>query len=104
MKLRTRIAPVIVAEFRAGRDCLAGAEALAAWARRTLTVGSFPDAEILAVNAVTQGSARVVELIRLVDPDLVDLGAFVSLVEDLVNWRVDGMGTTRADPFATGED
>lgn len=104
MKIRTRIAPVIVAEFRAGRDCPAGVEAVAAWARRILTRGSFPDAEILAVKAVTRGSAPVVELIRLVDPDLVDLGAFVGRVDDLVNYRVDGNGTIRADPLTTGED
>jgi fructuronate reductase len=86
MKLRTRIAPVIAAEFHAGRDCPAGAEAMAAWARRVLARGSFPDAEILAVKSIVDGfPSAVVGLIRLVDPHLVDLGAFVDRVEQLVN-------------------
>jgi fructuronate reductase len=90
MKLRTRIAPVVVAEFRAGRDCSAGAEAMAAWARRILARGSFPDADILAVTAILDGGpSAVVELIRLVDQQLVDLGAFVDRVEQLVNERAD---------------
>jgi fructuronate reductase len=104
MKLRTRIAPVIVAEFHAGRDCSAGAEAVAAWVRRVLARGSFPDAEILTVNSIADGSpSAVVELIRLVDPHLVDLGAFVDRVEQMVN-----EGAVMGDPsnltLTTGED
>jgi fructuronate reductase len=86
MKLRTRIVPVIVAEFLAGRDCPAGAEAVAAWIRQVHARGSFPDDESLTVDSIVGGPhSAVVELIRLVDPHLVGLGAFVDRVERLVN-------------------
>ncbi|MHB1209013.1 MAG: mannitol dehydrogenase family protein [Acidimicrobiales bacterium] len=86
MKLRTRIAPVVVAESRAGRGCLAGAQAIAAWARWILAHGSFPDADVAAVSAVLDGGpSAVIELIRLIDQQLVDLGAFVERVAQLVD-------------------
>ena len=86
MKLRTRIVPVIVAEFLAGRDCPAGAEAVAAWIRQVHARGSFPDDESLTVDSIVGGPhSAVVELIRLVDPHLVGLGAFVDRVERMVN-------------------
>ena len=88
MKLRTRIAPVVIAERHARRDCPAGAEAFAAWARRILARGSFADAEIATVTRILEGSATpVVELIRLVDPELVESGDFVGQVERLVGER-----------------
>ena len=104
MKLRTRIAPVIVAEGHAGRDCPAGAEAVAAWASWILARGSFPDAEIVAVTALLDaGSSAVVELIRLVDPQLVDVGAFVDQVQQLVLERTDIGGPLESSPHTTGE-
>jgi len=100
MKLRTRIAPVIIAERHAGRDCPAGAEAFAAWARRILAHGSFADAEIAAVTMILEGSgAPVVELIRLVDPELAESGDFVGQVERLVDERArDGDSTPHRSP------
>jgi fructuronate reductase len=90
MKLRTRIAPVVVAEFAARRDCDAGAEALAAWIRLVRARGSFPDAESSAVNAIVDGATPVVvELIRLVDARLVELELFVDQVEQLVDQGAD---------------
>lgn len=86
MKLRTRIAPVVIAEYGAGRECRAGAQAMAAWARWLLTHGSFPDADILALRArLDAGPSAVVELLRLVDARLVDLGDFVARVQRLVH-------------------
>ncbi|NNN09912.1 MAG: mannitol dehydrogenase family protein [Acidimicrobiaceae bacterium] len=94
MKLRTRIAPVIVAEFRAGRDCPAGVEVVAAWVRRILARGSFPDAQILAISSLLDNApAAVVELIRLVDAQLVDLGTFVEQVQRLVTDHPDSART-----------
>jgi fructuronate reductase len=91
MKLRTRIAPVIIAEVRAGRDCSAGVGAVAAWIRRVLTGGSFPDADILTVSSIVDDSPLpVVELIRLVDPSLVGLGGLVDRVKQMVNEGVIG--------------
>jgi fructuronate reductase len=106
MKLRTRITPVIVAELRAGRDCPAGAEALSAWVVLVLTRGSFPDAEILAVTTIVDSSvSTTADLVRLVDPRLIEFPAFVNRVEHLVNERTLTRGTTSAQtPLTTGAD
>lgn len=105
MKLRTRIAPVVIAELRAGRDCPAGAEAVAAWARRILTRGSFSDTDILAVTAILEGApSAVVELLRLIDPQLLDLAAFVDRVEQLVNERDDVADEPTTRPLTIGEE
>ena len=106
MKLRTRIAPVIVAELRAGRDCPAGAEALSAWMALVLTRGSFPDAEILAVrNIVDSSVSTTADLLRLVDPRLIEFSAFVNRVEQLVTERAHTRSTTSTQtPLTTGAD
>jgi hypothetical protein len=106
MKLRTRITPVIVAELRAGRDCPAGAEALSAWTVLVLTQGSFPDAEILAVrNIVDSSVSTTADLLRLVDPRLIEFSTFVDRVEQLVNERALTRNTTSTTtPLTTGAD
>jgi len=94
MKLRTRIAPVIVAELRAGRECPAGAEALSAWEILVLSHSSFPDAEILAVTTIVDSSdSPSADLLRLVDPRLIEFPAFVNRTEQLVNERALTRGT-----------
>lgn len=106
MKLRTRIAPVIVAELRAGRDCPAGAEALSAWVDLVLTRGSFPDAEILAVRTIVDSSvSTTADLLRLVDSRLIEFPAFVNRVEQLVNERALTRGTASTQTsLTTGAD
>ncbi len=101
MKLRTRIAPVIVAERDAGRDCPAGVRAIAAWVRRITTHGSFADAELAAITAVlVRSTPPVADLVRLIDPDLAreDL---VRQVEGLLS-AVDDDGLLVAEVRAVG--
>ncbi|MBW4030516.1 MAG: mannitol dehydrogenase family protein [Acidobacteria bacterium] len=91
MKLRTRIAPVIIAERIAGRDCPAGVQAIAAWARRIMARGSFADAELASVAAVLERSATpVADLVRLVDPELDPRGDLAGRIERLVAEPEDG--------------
>jgi fructuronate reductase len=103
MKLRARIAPVIVAEFQGGRDCPAGAEAVAAWIRLVIARGSFPDAEFRTVRDIADGSPSVVvDLIRLVDPHLIELEAFVDRVGQMVA-APSSMSGRNPDFLTTGE-
>jgi fructuronate reductase len=89
MKLRTRIAPVILAELRAGRTCDAGTQILATWIVRVRTHGSFRDAEHLAVTSITETSASPTsDLVGLVDVGLRDFTTFIAGVEHLVNERL----------------
>ena len=97
MKLRTRIAPVIIAERGAGRDCPAGVHVIAAWARRITSRGPFADAELAAVTAVLEGSTTpVADLVRLIDPELAARGDLVTQVERLVA-AADGGGPLAAE-------
>ncbi len=103
MKLRTRIAPVVVAEYRAGRDCPAGVEVIAAWVRRLLHHTSFPDAEGAALRTVLDAEpVSASALIRLIDPRLVELGAFVDAVSRLV--AVEPDHTPDTHPSTRGEE
>ncbi len=72
MKLRTRIAPVVVAESHAGRECPAGDAALAAWVRLVAVRGSFPDAEFDAVTSRRETTSFVTDLLALVEPSLAE--------------------------------
>jgi fructuronate reductase len=101
MKLRTRIAPVIVAELRAGRSCPAGTEVLSAWVRRVREGLSSTDAEAPALNAIlTSSLTPSKDLVTLVEPRLGDFGDFV---DDVVR-LVDARGVASTAPKTTPPD
>lgn len=86
MKLRTRVAPVIVAELRAGRDCPAGTVVLSTWVRHARVGGVLSDAEAPAVLSILASSATpVADLVELVDPHLREFPDFVQRVAQLVD-------------------
>ncbi len=102
MKLRTRVVPVILGELRVGRDCDAGAQVLATWIVRVLTIGSFPDAEGQALAAIMDTSATPTpDLVDLVDSDLREFPSFVHRVEQLVDERISRQRTSTQNDLTT---
>ncbi len=81
-KLRVRIAPVLRAERAAGRDGEASVRALGAWvaAARNGRLPADRAGDALAAAASEPGERAVVELLRLVDPELVEDPAVVAAV------------------------
>ncbi|GAA1763636.1 mannitol dehydrogenase family protein [Agromyces humatus] len=81
-KLRVRIAPVLRAERAAGRDGEASVRALGAWvaAARSARLPADRVGDALATAASEPGERAVVELLRLVDPELLDDPAVVVAV------------------------
>ena len=104
MKLRTRIAPVLIGELREGRDCPSGADALRAWVVRVLERGSFPDAQRSTVQSIVSTSSSITaDLIRLVEPGLAQFADFVSTIDELVQERMASRrARPRENPFTTG--
>ena len=81
-KLRVRIAPVLRAERAAGRDGEASVRALGAWvaAARDGRLPADRAGDALAAAASESGERAVVELLRLVDPGLLDDPGVVAAV------------------------
>lgn len=73
-KLRVRIAPVLRAERAAGRDGAASVRVLGAWvaAARDGRIPADRAGDALAAAASESGERSVVELLRLVDPELLE--------------------------------
>ncbi|KAA9089110.1 mannitol dehydrogenase family protein [Microbacterium radiodurans] len=81
-KLRVRIAPVALAELRAGRTAAACADVFAAWVRRVLAGHSMTDARGDDVAAARSHDDGCAALVAVVDPRLGADPSFVSRVRD----------------------
>ena len=103
MKLRTRVVPVVVAEWRAGRDCPAGVAALASWVRLVVARGSFPDAELDAVTSRRGSASPARELLALVEPDLVETPSLLERITRLVDASATPFDAGTAPPPPTTE-
>lgn len=102
MKLRTRIAPVLMNELREGRDCPSATEALRAWVVHVLERGSFPDAERSTVESIVSTSSSIAaDLIRLVEPGFAQYARFLSKFDESVQERMASRGALPTENLFT---